>query len=149
MIWINISFLTSNKNYIVRHGCIILNTTMERKFKLYIFCCFIKFTVECRNPKSGECWNPNDRSFEQTCLDFRPFGSFDRSDFGAYSIKYSGMPKSVCSNRLVWISDDIFCLKSEQIVRISALFSVRAIFGTENKSPASHNQTCSDFGIPL
>ena len=82
-------------------------------------------------PKSGECWNLNNWSFEQTCSDFRPFGSFDRSDFGAYSIKYSGMPKSKRSNRLVPISDTNLSLKSERFVRILAFFSVRAIFGTE------------------
>ena len=44
-----------------------------------------------KRPITEQCRNPNDRSFEQTSLDFGPFGSFDCSDFGAYSINVPKM----------------------------------------------------------
>ena len=57
-------------------------------------------------------------------FEFWRFGSFDRSDFGIHNIRMPIMPTSERLNRIVRISDDIFCPKSEQIVWISALFSV-------------------------
>ena len=101
--------------------------------------------LKSERPKSKQCWNPNNRSFEQTCLDFGLFGLFNRSDFGIYSIRMPIMTKSERLNRIVQISDDIFCPKSEQIVRISALFSVRTNLKW-NVDLTSEIRTCSDFG---
>ena len=92
--------------------------------------CTYSGMLKSERPKSKQCWNPNNRSFEQTFLDFGSFGSFNCSDFSIHSIR---MPKSERSNRIVLISDDIFCPKSEQIVRISALFSVRTKSSTEQR----------------
>ena len=43
------------------------------------------------------------------------------------------MPKSERSNPSVQISDNIFCPKSKQIIRISALYSVRTKSSTEQR----------------
>ena len=76
--------------------------------------------LKSERPKSKQCWNPNDRSFEQTCLDFGSFSSCDHSYFGIHSIGMPIMPKSEWS---VWISDRKYRLKPERYgsnVQISA-----------------------------
>ena len=84
----------------------------------------------------------SERSIIRTgCLDFWSFGSFDRSDFGIHSIRMPIMPKSEHANPSVRISDDIFCPKSKQIVRILALFSVRTKSSTEQRGSVRNPNT--------
>ena len=66
-------------------------------------------------PKTEQHRDPNKPVFEQTCSDLGRLVHFDRSDFGIHSIGMTKMTKFERSNRLVRISDVIFCLKSEQI----------------------------------
>ena len=112
---------------------------------IFFFCMATKTPYsgmqKSERPKSKQCGNPNNRLFEQTCSDFRSFGSFDCSDLGIHSIRMPIMPKSERSNRIVRISDDIFCPKSEQIVRISALFSVRTKSSTKQRGSVRNPNT--------
>ena len=86
------------------------------------------------------------RTDEQTCSDFRSFGSFDRSDFGIHSIRMPIMPKSKCSNRIVRISDNIINPNRSIGFWDYFLFEPNLV---PNREALSEIRTRSDFSIPL
>ena len=84
-----------------------------KKKVLYIKRSSIQWNAEIRQRR-----NPNDQLFEQLIVRNLVVQFTPCSDFSVYSTKYSGMPKSKRSNRLVRLSGINLCLKSEQSVQI-------------------------------
>ena len=128
-----------NTNQFVRNSDVWLIDSTNRTFS---------GMLKSEGPKSKQCWNLNNRSFEQNCSDFGLLGSFDRLDFGIHSIRMPIMPKSERSNRIVRISMKFF------VRNLCRSFRFRHYFLFEpnlvpNREALSEIRTRSDFSIPL